>query len=103
MANVRICAVIVASCVFLATIPALAEKRIALIIGNSAYQKSGELENPKNDAELIASALRRANFEVAIEVDADLKTMKEAFRKHAARLTSAGKNSVGFFYYAGHG
>ena len=103
MANVRILAVFIASCVFLATIPALAEKRIALIIGNSAYQKSGELENPSNDAELIASALRRANFEVTIEVDADRKTMQESFRKYAAKLTSAGKNSVGFFYYAGHG
>ena len=103
MASIRTFAGLIACCVLITSLPAQAEKRIALIIGNSAYQNSGELENPKNDAELIASALRRANFEVAIEVDANRKTMQEAFRKYAAKLTAAGKNSVGFFYYAGHG
>lgn len=83
--------------------PAGAAKRIALLIGNSAYQHSGELENPQNDAQLIASALRHAGFEVTIQTDADLKTLKEAFREHAAKLQAAGKDSVGFFYYAGHG
>ena len=87
----------------MAAAPAFAEKRIALIIGNSAYQKSGELENPKNDAELIASALRRANFDVTVEIDAGLKKMKQAFRAYSERLKAAGKDSVGFFYYAGHG
>ncbi|MBU2533749.1 MAG: caspase family protein [Alphaproteobacteria bacterium] len=82
---------------------ARAEKRIALIIGNSSYQHSGELENPKNDAQLIASALRRANFEVTVEIDVSLKAMKQAFRTHVAKLKAAGKDSVGFFYFAGHG
>lgn len=83
--------------------PAVAEKRIALVIGNSGYTYSGELENPRNDARLIASALRRASFDVTVVVDASLKRMKEAFRAHAAKLKAAGKDSVGFFYYAGHG
>ena len=82
---------------------AQAAKRIALLIGNSAYQHSGELENPENDAQLIASALREAGFDVTIRIDANLKTIKEAFREHTAKLKAAGKNSVGFFYYAGHG
>ena len=82
---------------------AQAAKRIALLIGNSAYQHSGELENPENDAQLIASALRQAGFDVTIRIDANLKTIKEAFREHTAKLKAAGKNSVGFFYYAGHG
>ncbi|MGI9523608.1 MAG: caspase family protein [Hyphomicrobiaceae bacterium] len=82
---------------------AWAEKRIALIIGNSAYTHSGALENPKHDAELIASALRRANFEVSIEVDATLKNMKRAFRRYTEKLKTSGKDTVGFFYYAGHG
>ncbi len=80
-----------------------AEKRIALIIGNSTYAHSGELENPANDAELIASGLRRAGFDVTIEINADLKAMKAAFRAYANKLKAAGKDSVGFFYYAGHG
>ncbi|MEM9355149.1 MAG: caspase family protein [Pseudomonadota bacterium] len=87
----------------LASLPAQSAKRIALLIGNSAYQHSGELENPENDAQLIASALRQAGFEVTIRIDANLKTIKEAFREHTAKLKAAGKDSVGFFYYAGHG
>ncbi|MFY0613836.1 MAG: caspase family protein [Hyphomicrobiaceae bacterium] len=83
--------------------PVFAEKRIALIIGNSAYKYSGELENPKNDARLIASALRRAGFEITTVVDSDLKSMKTAFRTYAAKLKAAGKDTVGFFYFAGHG
>ena len=34
--------------------PASAEKRVALIVGNSAYQNVTRLDNPKNDAALIA-------------------------------------------------
>ena len=85
------------------TAPAHAEKRIALIIGNSAYTHSGALENPKNDAQLIASALRRANFEVTVRTDANRKSMQEAFRAYSAKLKTAGKDTVGFFYFAGHG
>ncbi|MEM8975113.1 MAG: caspase family protein [Pseudomonadota bacterium] len=87
----------------LVSLPAQSAKRIALLIGNSAYQHSGELENPENDAQLIASALRQAGFEVTIRTDANLKTIKKAFREHTAKLKAAGKDSVGFFYYAGHG
>jgi hypothetical protein len=38
--------------------PALAEKRIALVIGNSGYQNVARLDNPKNDAGLMARTLR---------------------------------------------
>lgn len=104
MTSVRVISVVILIwAILLGTSPALAEKRFALIIGNSAYAHSGELENPSNDAQLIASALRRANFEVTVRIDAGLKAMKEAFHKHAAKLRAAGKDTVGFFYYAGHG
>ena len=103
MRRLAVLTVTLLCCVAVPAAAAAAEKRIALIIGNSAYANSGELENPKNDAELIASALRRANFEVTIKVNASLKTMKQAFRKYSAKLKAAGKDSVGFFYYAGHG
>jgi len=43
---------------------AMAEKRVALVIGNSAYKHAGELQNPKNDAADIAAALKALNFEV---------------------------------------
>jgi len=44
--------------------PALAEKRVALVIGNSAYQNETRLANPANDASSIADLLRAAKFDV---------------------------------------
>ncbi len=82
---------------------AQAEKRIALIIGNSGYRHSGELDNPKHDARLIASVLRRAGFETDVRIDVARKAMKEAFRDYAGKIRAAGSDAVGFFYYAGHG
>ena len=42
--------------------PAHAEKRVALVIGNSAYKSVGPLDNPKNDATLMAETLRSLGF-----------------------------------------
>jgi hypothetical protein len=47
-----------------ATTSAQAEKRVALVIGNSGYKFAGELRNPKNDASDMAAALRRFGFQV---------------------------------------
>ncbi|MFX8883317.1 caspase family protein, partial [Acinetobacter baumannii] len=44
--------------------PALAEKRVALVIGNSDYQNVSPLTNPANDAAAIAAILAKANFDV---------------------------------------
>ena len=83
---------------------AFAEKRIALVIGNSAYETTGwALANPTNDAELISIALERVGFEVHQLLDADRNQMEEAFQDHADRLKEAGEDAVGFFFYAGHG
>ena len=45
-----------------ASFPALADKRIALVIGNSNYQNVARLENPRNDAALMATTLRGLGF-----------------------------------------
>ena len=83
---------------------AFAEKRIALVVGNSAYETPGwALANPTNDAELISIALERVGFEVHQLLDADRNQMEEAFQDHADRLKAAGEDAVGFFFYAGHG
>ena len=83
---------------------AFAEKRIALVIGNSAYETNGwTLTNPVNDAELITTSLERVGFEVHQLLDADRNQMEEAFQDHADRLKAAGEDAVGFFFYAGHG
>jgi Caspase domain len=51
--------------------PALAEKRVALAIGNSNYREVPTLANPRNDAEDVAAALSRLGFETTIGLDAD--------------------------------
>src|SRR5215472_10332817 len=38
--------------------PALADKRVALVIGNSAYRSVARLDNPRNDAQLLDNTLR---------------------------------------------
>ncbi|MBL6959397.1 MAG: caspase family protein, partial [Rhodospirillales bacterium] len=83
---------------------AVAEKRVALIIGNGKYPRTiGALKNPPNDARLMAKTLRRLNFEVIETIDGSEKAMKKAIRAFGKRLDVAGKDGVGLFYYAGHG
>lgn len=84
--------------------PAQAEKRIALVIGNSDYQTNGwDLQNPVNDAGLISGALEAVGFEVHTVLDGSKTDMEVAFQAHADRLKDAGEDAVGFFFYAGHG
>ena len=81
-----------------------AEKRIALVVGNSDYATTGwQLDNLVNDATLLASSLERVGFEVHTLLNADKTSMEVAFQAHADRLKAAGEDAVGFFFYAGHG
>ena len=52
----------VAAAFLSAPLPALADKRIALVVGNSNYQNVARLENPRNDAALMATTLRSLGF-----------------------------------------
>jgi Caspase domain len=79
---------------------ALAEKRIALVVGNSAYQHTSELRNPRNDAQDIAGALRRLGFEVLDGLDLDKRSMERLIRQFGVKLTNA---DLAVFFYAGHG
>lgn len=75
------------------------QKRIALIIGNSAYADA-PLLNPVNDARDMAQALRELGFEVVIGENLDKKGMEEHIRSFGKRIAGAG---VGLFYFSGHG
>jgi len=77
-----------------------AEARIALVIGNSAYQSTTPLANPLNDARDMAGALRAAGFSVIEALDADKRKFDGALRVFADQLSSA---DVALFFYAGHG
>jgi len=79
-----------------------AETRVALVIGNSDYA-GGPLPNPANDAKLIGDELIRLGFDVIARRNADQTAMKRAIQEFGARLEKAGPDSVGLFYYAGHG
>lgn len=81
------------------------EKRYALVIGNSNYSKEiGMLKNPLNDATDVATELRKSNFEVQLVTNATYVQMREAMRKFHEKLTAGPQDqTVGLFYYAGHG
>ena len=76
------------------------QNRLALVIGNAAYQHGGVLKNPVNDANLMARTLEDLGFDVIKETDAGLKDMQNAFKGFVARLNDYG---VALFFYAGHG
>ncbi len=78
----------------------MAEKRIALVIGNSTY-KNSPLTNPENDARLMAKTLEKVGFEVTTLIDGDLRAMKLAMVHFGRKLRAS--DAVGLFYYAGHG
>ena len=73
--------------------------RIALIIGNSEYSE-GRLKNPVNDADLMARTLESKGFRVTTIKNATRRQMKEGIHKFTRSLD---EQSIGLFYYAGHG
>lgn len=80
---------------------AYAQKRVALILGNSNYEKVARLSNTTNDAALMAETFRQAGFD-NVEMRADLKIaeMRRALRDFMDKSREA---DVSVVYYAGHG
>jgi hypothetical protein len=76
------------------------DQRVALVIGNSAYEGDARLKNPVNDATDLAAILRELRFEVTLKIDADWREMDVAIEEFEKRLSRGG---VGLFYFAGHG
>jgi hypothetical protein len=56
-------ALAVAAFLLLVCQPAFAEKRVALVLGNSAYRNTAPLANPGNDAAVMAATLKAAGFD----------------------------------------
>jgi uncharacterized caspase-like protein/TPR repeat protein len=79
---------------------AMAEKRVALVIGNSAYKHATKLPNPVNDATDVGNALKKLGFEVDIATDLDKRSMDKVFNKFAKAALGA---DAAVFYYSGHG
>jgi hypothetical protein len=80
--------------------PALADKRIALVIGNATYKNTPALANPGNDATDIAQAVGAIGFQVTLKLNADKREMDQAIAQFARDASTA---DTVLFYYAGHG
>lgn len=90
-----------AACCFPAI--AKAERRIALVIGNSNYRNVTPLDNPRNDAVLMADTLVSLGFELvggAAQIDLDKEQFDRVLQSFGGRVPGA---DVSLFYYAGHG
>jgi hypothetical protein len=79
---------------------ACAETRVALVVGNAAYQYTAQLANPTNDADDMTAALRKVDFEVIVVKDADKRSLEMALAKFGRQAQEA---DAALIYYAGHG
>src|SRR6202171_2620307 len=81
--------------------PASAEKRVALVLGNSNYKNAAVLPNPVNDAAAVAAALRGAGFDIVdSKLDLSAADMRRVLRDFADQ---ARDSDLAVVYYAGHG
>src|SRR3984885_9453104 len=76
------------------------EKRVALVIGNGAYQSAVRLDNAVFDAKAVAESFRKLGFQVVDGYDLDIDQMRSKVSEFSAALSDS-KSAV--IYYAGHG
>ena len=80
--------------------PLQLERRVALVIGNANYKRSGiSLSNPRNDAQDISAVLATVGFEVVTAIDTSKRDMDFALQRFARLATNA---DAALFFYAGH-
>ena len=77
-----------------------AQTRVALVIGEGAYQGVPALANPPNDAADVAAALKSLGFQVTVGVDLDQAKMTQAIADFGKSAAAA---DVSLLYYGGHG
>jgi formylglycine-generating enzyme required for sulfatase activity len=83
--------------------PAAQGKRVALVIGNSAYRNYPPLSNTGNDARAMVTALQAIGFDVLdgkAQIDLDRQGLENAIKRFGRSIRG---KQVGLFYYAGHG
>ena len=88
-------------CLFALASTASAEKRVALVVGNSAYENSAQLPNPVNDAQAVAGLFKAVGFEV-VNARTNLGNLefKRALRDFSFAATNA---DIAVVFFAGHG
>jgi len=79
---------------------AAAQKRVALVVGKSAYQHAPRLANPKNDAEEVSAAFSRLGYSVIAAFDLDKVAFDRTLQQFRTALRGA---DLGVLFYSGHG
>ncbi|MDE2378519.1 caspase domain-containing protein [Bradyrhizobium sp.] len=80
--------------------PALAERKVAFVIGNSGYVNVPRLPNPRNDAGDMIARLKSLGFDVIPGLDLDRNTFLTSLASFGRAAEGA---DVALFFYAGHG
>jgi len=88
------------ACVAFSTVSAKADRRVAFVVGNGAYQNVDALPNPPVDAKAMAALLRNAGFDVVEGINLGRDAMTARLREFALKTPGA---DVAVFFYAGHG
>src|SRR5215475_4149967 len=84
-----------------APLAAMAQSRVALVLGNSAYER-GPIRNSLADAGLVAEALNGVGFEIMEAADLDQGDLRRAFSDFIARMQAAGPDAIAFVYFSGY-
>src|SRR6202045_5505937 len=95
--------VVIAAGLLLGSHAALAENRVALVIGQSNYRSVVALPNPANDGKAMSQLLSDAGFEVLSAADLSQNEMREKVSDFAAKVAAKGPDTVALVFYAGHG
>ena len=94
---------LVSAIVLLGGCPAMAENRLALVIGQSAYRSVPALPNPANDARAMTQLLTDSGFEVLAASDLSQDQLREKVSEFAGQVATKGPDTVALVFYAGHG
>ena len=97
------CSAVVVGAIAASSGAALAESRVALVIGESAYRVVTPLPNPANDAKAMSQLLTDAGFEVTSAADLSQKEINAQVGDFAAKIAAKGPDTVALVFYAGHG
>src|SRR6266700_3730297 len=97
------CAALAVGGIVAGSTAALAENRLALVIGQSAYRTVVALPNPANDARAMSQMLTDAGFDVTAAADLSQKDMNDKVGDFAAKIAAKGPDTVALVFYAGHG
>ena len=79
---------------------ARAEKRVALLVGNNAYQNVPRLQTAVNDARAVGAALRGLGFTVILAENQSRRAMSEALLAFDKAIEPG---DIALFFFAGHG